>query len=382
MKVALVAPGSARCSSGSLERRVEDLARGLARQGTDVEVVTQDPGLRSVDISERDGVLTRRFPATGRSLGFATAPGLWEHVRQGGDTWDVVHLHAAREPLTVATRGVGFATRRLASGRLIFTPHAPIQRLLRWPYGPVVRAVVDRAALIVPLSGVEAELIRDIFPHAANRVQTMPMGVDVVAIRAARPLDDHDRVVLAAGPLERRTERVIAAMASLDQRFRLVILEGGPAVLRLRRYADDLEVSERVDFVGPVSASLYYRWLRTARVLVTLTEGDPSGSELLEALTAGASAVASDVAIHREAAAVAGHAGVSFVAPECSPLELADAIAAVAEQKVASPARLRIPSGQTVAECMLGLYRSLTDPGMAERHASANGNGPRPAPRG
>jgi glycosyltransferase involved in cell wall biosynthesis len=382
MKVALVAPDSTRCSSSSLERGVEDLARGLARQGTDVELVTQDPGLRSLRVFERDGVLTRCFPATGRGLGFVSAPGLWEHVRQCAETWDAVHLHAGRGAFSVATRGVAFATRRVSSGRLIFTPHAPIQRLLRWPYAPAVRAVVERAASIVALSGVEADLIRDIFPRAGHRVQAIPMAVDAGAIQSARALEYPGQVVLADGPMERRTERVIAAMASLDHRFRLVILGGGPAARRLQRYADDLQVSARVDFVGRVSPSSYYRWLRTARVLVTLTGGEPSGFGLLEALTAGASAVACDVAVHREAAAVAGHAGVRFVAGECSPLELADAIAAVAELDVPPAARLRIPSGQAVAECMLGLYRSLIDPGVAERDASANGMGPRLVPRG
>jgi hypothetical protein len=69
--------------------------------------------------------------------------------------------------------------------------------------------------------------------------------------------------------------------------------------------------------------------------------------------------VASDIAVHREAAAVAGHAGVRFVAGECSPLELADAIAAVVEADVPPPARLEIPPPEAAAESMLELYRAL-----------------------
>jgi glycosyltransferase involved in cell wall biosynthesis len=358
MRVALVAPVSPRCSS-TLERRVKELARGLAHQGSDVELITQDASVRSLHVSERDGVVTWRFPATARGLGFATSPGLWDHVRQAAETWDVMHLHAGRAPLTIPTRGVAFATRRLASRRLIFTPHAPIQRLLRWPYAPVVRAVVDRAARIVPLSGAEAHLICDMFPHAAERVQPMPLAVDTAAIQAADPVDHPGPVVLAGGPLERRTERLIAAMAGLGPQFRLVIPGGGPAARRLHRYADDLKVSERVDFVGYLDPVLHYRWLRTARVVVTLTEGESSGSELLEALAAGAAAVASDVAVNREAAAVSDNGGLRFVAPECSPLELADAIAAAADAHVPPVARLGIPSPESAAESMLELYRGL-----------------------
>jgi glycosyltransferase involved in cell wall biosynthesis len=359
MRVALVAPGSPHCSS-TLERRAEELARGLAHHGSEVELIIQDPSLRSLRVSETDGVVTRRFPVTARGLRFATSPGLWDHVRQAADTWDVVHLHAGRAPFSLATKGVAFATRRLASRQLIFTPHAPIQRLLRWPYAPMVRAVVDRAARIVPLSGAEAHLIRDIFPHAAERVQPMPLSVDAAAIQAAEPLDHPGRVVLACGPLERRTERLIAAMASLDGGLRLVIPGGGSAARRLQRYAEDLKVSEHVDFLGHLNPGLHYRWLRTARVVVTLTEGESSGSELLEAVAAGAAAVASDVAVNREAAvAAAANGGLRFVAPECSPLELADAIAAVVEADVRPPARLEIPPPEAAAETMLELYRAL-----------------------
>jgi glycosyltransferase involved in cell wall biosynthesis len=95
-------------------------------------------------------------------------------------------------------------------------------------------------------------------------------------------------------------------------------------------------------------------------VVVSLTAGESSGSQLLEALAAGAAAVASDVAVNREAAAAAGNGGLRFVAPECSPLELADAIAAVAEAHVPSVARLGIPSPESAAESMLELYRGLT----------------------
>jgi glycosyltransferase involved in cell wall biosynthesis len=377
MKVALVAPGSERGAS-SLERRVQDLARGLTLQGTEVEVVTQDPSVRSPRVSEADGIVTRRFPATVRGVGFASAPGLWEHVRQGAETWDVVHLHAGRGPFRIATRGIAFATRRVAPGRLVFTPHAPIQRLLRWPSGPMVRAVVDRAACIVPLSGGEADLIRDVFPHAADRVHPLPLPVDPAAIQAARPVSYPGRLVLAGGPLERQTERLIAAMASLDQDFRLVIPGRGPAVRWLRRYADDLRVTERVDFVGCLKPELHYRWLSTARVLVTLTQTECSGSELLEALAAGAAVVASDVPANREAAAAALHAGVRFIGPECSPLELADAIAAVEETTVPPPAGLGIPPVQSVVDSMLALYRSLSVPGVPGvpvGHVAANGNG-------
>jgi glycosyltransferase involved in cell wall biosynthesis len=297
------------------------------------------------------------------------APRLWEYLHRSARSWDVVHVHTSGGALALAVSGV-------ASRRLVFTPHARIQRVVRWPYASRARAVVQRAARTVPLSSVEADLIRGIFPGAAERVRVVPAGVDVAAIEGASPLEYPGQVVLAVGRLERceRMECTIAAMAGLDQRFRLVIVGDGPARGRLRRYADDLRVSERVDFVGPVSVPLLYRWLRTARVLVALDEEEASGLPILEALSAGASAVASDVPVHREVASSAAGTGVTFVASRCSPLQLADAIADLAEIRLPPSARLKIPSAHAVAETMLAIYESLTGPGISPRRVFTDGN--------
>jgi glycogen synthase len=366
MKILLVASGFV-ANSGTLDRHVGALARGLARLGHEVEIVTQAHVGRPLQSCEQDGVVIRRLRATARGLRFTIAPGLWDHIRRAAGSWDVVHMHAAHGPLPVAVGTVAWR-------RLVFTPHVPIQRLMRWPYAPMARAVIDRAARIVPLSRVEAELIRGLFPESASRVLTMPAAVDVAAIRAARPLEYPGRVVLAGGHPARngRMERLIAAIASLDHGFRLVILGDGPEVRRLQRYADDLRVSERVDFVGRASAPRLYRWLRTARVVVTLAEREPSGFELLEALSAGASAVASDIEVHREAVSLATGGGVRLLSPQCSPLQLADAIADVADVDGPPTEQLRVNSSDALADSMLALYRSLAGPSVTPLAASTN----------
>ena len=364
MKLALVSSSFGR-RLGSLERQVEAIARGLASHGVEVEVVTQDGSIRSPRISEADGVCIRQFPTSVGRLPSGIAPGLWEHIRRNAKSWDVVHLHSSHGAL-------GLAVGSVASRRLVFTPHVPIQRLVRWPHGHTARAVIERAAHTVSLSGVEAEQIRRNFPRAADRVYAMPAGVDVRAIQAASPVQCAGEVVLAVGRLERceRLERTIAAMASLDQRFRLVIVGDKPGARRLARYADDLRISDRVYFAGVISGQALYRWLRTARVLVTLSELEPSGFQVLEALSAGASVVASDVPVHREAASCVAEAGMRLVASECSPLQLSDAIASVAEERVPAQAQAMIPRTAAVVETLLPLYRSL-----AGGPAGPSGNG-------
>jgi glycosyltransferase involved in cell wall biosynthesis len=371
MKVGLLASAFDPCSS-SLERHVLALARGLALRGVEVELVAQDAAVRSPSVSENNGLVIRRFPAPSRGVRFAASPALREQIRRSAECSDVVHIHARRGPLAVAAGGV-------ASPRLVFTPHAPIQRLMRWPYAPMLRTIAERGAHILTLSHADAELIRDLFPRAADRVLTMPRGVERDAIQAAPPFERPGQVVLAIGGLagNGHVERVIAAMAGLDARFRLVVIADAASAVRLHRHARDLRVGERVEFVLRAPTPVLYSWLRTARVVVTLRDREASGGELLEALTAGAPVVASDTAAHREAAALVGGAAVRFVSPECSPLELADAVAMAAGEDVSPAASSLIPSDRTAADDVLAVYTSLGAGWDALRGASLNGSLPR-----
>jgi hypothetical protein len=69
--------------------------------------------------------------------------------------------------------------------------------------------------------------------------------------------------------------------------------------------------------------------------------------------------VASDIPVHREAAALAAGGGVGFVDPHCSPLQLADAIEEAAGLSLPAGATLRIPSEQAAVDNLLAIYGSL-----------------------
>jgi glycosyltransferase involved in cell wall biosynthesis len=353
MKIALVA-SSYLPRPGGLERYVDELARGLARQGAQVEVLTQNPPVGLPPVTERDGFVIRRFVASLGNTRFAVASGLWEDLRRRAASFDVMHAHSAYPPIALAAA-------RARPRRLVFTPHAPIQRLMRWPFGRITHAVVQQAVQTVCTSSVEGELLCGRFPEAASRVRVVLSGVDAAAIQAAGPFPEVGGVVLTVGRLEqyKRVDRVIAAMVSLPQDFRLLVVGGGPARRRLEAHAADLEVSSRVDFAGPLPDTELYRWLRTARVLVTLAEEDTSGLPVTEALSAGTPVVATDIPVHREAASYLGNAGVIFVSPEGSPLEVADAISEALRIRVPLTLLPRAPSWDALVEDSIALYEGL-----------------------
>jgi glycosyltransferase involved in cell wall biosynthesis len=170
----------------------------------------------------------------------------------------------------------------------------------------------------------------------------------------------------------KRVDRTIAAMAGVPTSMRLAVVGTGPARHRLAARAADLRLSARIDFMGAVPDAVLYRWLRTARVLVCVAEQDASGVTVMEALSAGAAVVASDIAVHREAASRVPAAPVLYVPHETSPLRIADAIREACRLRAPAVATLAIPSWDAVTDGTYAVYAEL----LAERarhRTSANG---------
>jgi glycosyltransferase involved in cell wall biosynthesis len=352
MRIALVTPRYASHAS-ALERHVRELALGLTLRGATVEVITQEREPLMRRESRCDDVLVRRFPVTPHNARFAVTPALSEYLRRAASSFDLVHAHGAHLLLALAAV-------RARPRRLVFSPLAAMARLLCWPYGRATHAVVGRAAQTICTSQGDADLLCRASPAAAGRVVVIPQGVDTAAIQAANPFPTVSTVVLTVGRLERRkrVDRAIAAMAGLAPAFELVVIGDGSAHRRLVGHAADLQVSSRVRFTGPVSDGDLHRWLRTARLVVTLSEQEAFGLQVLEGVAAGAPVVASDIPAHREAGDYVSDLGVTFVSPEGSPLEVADAIRSAVTIPAVTPARAA-PSWSNVVDATLALYEQL-----------------------
>jgi glycosyltransferase involved in cell wall biosynthesis len=365
MRVALVA-SSFLPAPGRLERRVDQLARGLAQRGAQVEVLTQGPGRPSVQ--HRDGVTTRTFPAVAGPLRFAVAPRLRERLRLTSQEFDVIDVHTRHAPLALAVASVRVR-------RLVLTPCASADAFLGWPHTRATRAMLATAPRIVCRSEIERDRLCCSIPQATSRAVVVPDGIDPEAIRSAEPFDVPGNVVLAVDRLDRSTGvgRAIAAMASLDPEFRLVVVGAGPARDRLQAFADDLRVSSRIQFTGPVSDAVLHRWLRTARVVVSLPAERSSGTAVTEGCAAGVSVVASDLPTHRDAAERVGGA-VIFVAPRGSPLDVADAIEEASQLSVIPTPDLLTSSAASwdaAVDATWDLYAEMLAPHPSERDDGA-----------
>ncbi len=305
----------------------------------------------------------RRFPTVVGPLRFPVAPKLRERLRLTSHTFDVVDVHTRHPSLALAV-----ASSR--ASRLVLTPDVPIAGFLGWSHVRATRAIFAAASRIVCSSEVERDLLCRAVPSAARRTEVVADGVDIPALMGAEPFEVSGSVVLSVDRLDRATGvgRAIAALPSLGPDFRLVVVGDGPARERLSAFASDLRTSSRVQFVGAVPDALLYRWLRTARVVVSLPCERSSGSLVTEAVAAGVPVVASDLPVHRRIAERIAGGHVIFVSPRGSPLDVADAIeeaAAAPESTYAVVAGRSVPAWESMVTSTWQLYRSLVEGSIA-----------------
>jgi glycosyltransferase involved in cell wall biosynthesis len=359
MRIALVAP-TYLAQHTALERRVGQLAQGLAARGAEVEILTQGPFRGEQYSVLRQGVSIRRFPSVVGRLQFPVASGLYDGLRESLDHFDLVDIHTGYAPLARAVA-------RMKFHRRILTPYGVAHRLLSGPYGYVARPIIEAYAQVICSSASERDLLRRRFPGAADRIRDAPPGVDVAAIQSATQIPSAGDVVLAIGRLERanRFERAIAAMAALDHSLRLRIIGEGPDHQRLEAYAADMRLSSRVEFAGWVPDHERYRWLRSARVMVALADEHASGLEVLEAMAAGIPLVATDIPAHREVVDPFQGSQVALVSPAGSPLQVADAVADAGQRQIHGLRDQSVRSEESIVEETWSIYRDLTHTGGA-----------------
>jgi len=345
---------------GGVETHVAALAVRLAARGHDVEVLTQQKVRGATPIERIEGVTVRRFPLALPAPIYALAPGIWRYLQRHGARYDLVHAHSYHAfPALLAT---------LAGRRpLVLTPHyhggghTPLGRALHLPYRVLGALMLERADAIICVSHSEAALLLGHFPAAADRITVIPNGVDVAAIRGAQPFPGQQTLILSAGRLAayKGVDRVLGAMARLDDRFELCVIGEGPARADLEAVAARLGLKARVHFLGQVDQAWLYRWYRTAAVYASLSSQEAFGMTLLEALAAGAGVIASDIPAHREVLRMAGPARAALVPVDAPPAEVATALQAMVETPPGAREEPEIRSWDDVVQQTLVVYDAL-----------------------
>jgi glycosyltransferase involved in cell wall biosynthesis len=351
MRVAAVVAHAA--SSGpSAERRLISGALALGAAGVSVNL-----------FSERAPFGSPQRLGQGVSVRRLASQRLHRDLAMDGP-FDVVHAFGLPAMRMIATLD--------AAPHRLFTPYwdrwsepAPVHTLHR-PGPRAAAALVGAVDMIVCGSDRESTRIRRDAPALGNRVHVVRPGIDAEAFRLVEPIPISRAVVLALGPLVRspRLVRIVGALASLDERFVLVVLGDGPARRRLHGVVGDLGLEDRVRFLGDVPLAERRRWMRTASVLLPMSEYEDVEMLALEAASLGKPLIIPDSSEHAGGWDYETVGTVRVISGPSSPLAIADAIRETAVLHGSAP-NAHVRSWAHYAQEMLGLYR-LTTQGLLE----------------
>jgi glycosyltransferase involved in cell wall biosynthesis len=336
----------------SAERRIISGALALGAAGVNVDVFSSRPTVGSARPLGA-GVALRRL-----------APRLLERDLARDGAYDVVHAFGLSAMRLVATL-------RTAPHR-IFTPYGdrwsqPVSpHLMQRPWPRPSALLAGAVDTIVCGSDREANRIRRELPELADRLRVVRPGIDAEALREAEPVPIGRAVVLALGPLIRspRLVRVVGALASLDERFVLVVLGDGPARRRLRNVVEDLGLRDRVRFLGDVTPDERRRWMSTASVLLPISEYEDVETLALEAASMGKPLIIPDSAEYAGGWEYGSAETMRVISGPSSPIAIADAIRETAVLH-GPPPTPQVRSWADYAQEMLGVYR-LTMRGLRE----------------
>jgi glycosyltransferase involved in cell wall biosynthesis len=292
---------------GGLGEHVGHLSLGLSKVGCQVTVVTQTPPLRHAPTSttraEPLEFHLERFPARLGGRRFAFAPGLARWVRDHETQFDLVHAFSFHAP-------VALSLVRRVQRPFFFSPvlhpggHSSLANAVHLVYDLKARQIFARSRVIFCTTSAERDALLEKYPFCAPWTVVQGIAVDWDSFDAVEPFDEPRPVILSAGRLEtyKGVDRVIKAMAMLDEEAELVICGEGPDEGRLRTLAAQSSARKRVRILGWLSGEELRRWQRTAQVVVSLSTHESFGLSLAEGAAAGARIVASDIAAHRDMA--------------------------------------------------------------------------------
>ena len=298
----------------------------LADQGHEVELLAGWDGIAQVDAP---GVTIRLFRT--RQLlptGFSGmhAPGMLAYVRSHLAEFDVVHIHLARDLITLPI--ASFLSRRHAN--YVVQPHGmikPDSRIRARVFDAVaVRRVLRDAASVIAYRNVDEGALRDVSRGAAtiefleNGVTISPdrqreFDADAIEVLFLARLHPRKRVVAFAEMAQLLKDRGIAA------RFAVVGPDEGD-LAQLTTFVEANALDKDVFYEGPIGYENVRDRLAKATVYVLPSVNEPFPVTVLEAMAVGTPCVITDTCglasffLKDEAGAVT----------DGSPLEMADAV--------------------------------------------------------
>ncbi|MEU9378066.1 glycosyltransferase family 4 protein [Streptomyces sp. NPDC048255] len=364
MKIGIVCPYSWDVPGG-VQFHIRDLAEHLIRLGHEVSVLApadDETPLPPYVISAGRAVPVPYNGSVARlNFGFLSAARVRRWLHDG--TFDVIHIHEPASP------SLGLLSCWAAQGPIVATFHTsnPRSRAMIAAY-PILQPALEKISARIAVSEYAR---RTLVEHLGGDAVVIPNGVDVGFFASAEPKAEWGGQTLGfIGRIDEPRKGLPVLMAAFPK-----IVEACPEVRLLVAGRGDEEeavaslpadLRSRVEFLGMVSDEDKARLLRSVDVYVAPnTGGESFGIILVEALSAGATVLASDLDAFAQVLDQGG-------AGELFTNEDPDALAAAAVGLLRDPARraelsargsahVRRFDWSTVGADILAVYETVTD---------------------
>lgn len=330
---------------GGLGRHVAELTPALTQQGVEVHIVTpvseptfrqfrSDSSLKNPDtvalapealgqavISTENGVDVHRVlaPLDGYGDIYSRVTEvnriIEDYVYQMGEECgpcELIHIH----DWLASFAGIGL--KEAWNCPLIVTIHATergrvrghLSNHLQWSIDNTERNVVHEADRVIVCSEYMCNELQSFFQVPPSKLDVVPNGVDITGLQnhenenldefRARYADPDDLIVFTVSRLvyEKGVHRLVEAVPRIladCPAARIIIAGKGPESENLKRQAESLGCTHRVNFIGFVSDEDRNRLFAVADCAVFPSLYEPFGIVALEAMALGCPVVVSDV---------------------------------------------------------------------------------------
>ncbi|WP_262700931.1 MULTISPECIES: glycosyltransferase family 4 protein [Streptomyces] len=364
MRIGIVCPYSWDVPGG-VQFHIRDLADHLIRRGHQVSVLApadDETPLPPYVVSAGRAVPVPYNGSVARlNFGFLSAARVRRWLHDGA--FDVIHIHEPTSP------SLGLLACWAAQGPIVATFHTsnPRSRAMIAAY-PILQPALEKISARIAVSEYAR---RTLVEHLGGDAVVIPNGVDVDFFADAEPKEEWQRETIGfIGRIDEPRKGLPVLMRALPK-----IFEARPgARLLIAGRGDEKEavadlpapLRERVEFLGMVSDEDKARLLRSVDVYVAPnTGGESFGIILVEAMSAGAAVLASDLDAFAQVLD-GGAAGELFANED------ADALAAAAVRLLGDGERLaelrergsrhvRRFDWSTVGADILAVYETVTD---------------------
>ncbi|MCF3146986.1 glycosyltransferase family 4 protein [Streptomyces platensis] len=368
MKIGIVCP-YAWDVPGGVQFHIRDLADHLIRLGHEVSVLApadDETPLPPYVVSAGRAVPVPYNGSVARlNFGFLSAARVRRWLQHGA--FDVIHIHEPASP------SLGLLSCWAAQGPIVATFHTsnPRSRAMIAAY-PILQPALEKISARIAVSEYAR---RTLVEHLGGDAVVIPNGVDVDFFGTAEPKAEwQGRTIGFIGRIDEPRKGLPVLMKALPT----ILAEVPDARLLVAGRGDEAEavadlpadLRSRVEFLGMVSDEDKARLLRSVDLYVAPnTGGESFGIILVEAMSAGAPVLASDLDAFAQVLDQ-GEAGELFTNED------ADALAAAAVRLLGDPTRLtelrdrgtrhvRRFDWSTVGADILAVYETVTTGAMS-----------------